>query len=136
MAIAILICRQNAKPGKLAISIQPPSAHDQRVHDRCAYGRNFSERAAKFRRRHMKNFALVRRDPRAGKSGRALQHRNIADEIARARGRENLLGIIPLLERVQFAAEHNRQAEIALARFEDRVPALEHTPLPQRLKQR
>src|SRR5207249_1432811 len=99
-------------------TIQAPTSHDQSIHDRCAYGGNFSERAAKFTCGNMKYLRLIRGNSRRRQRGRSLQHGDVAEKIARMRGRENLLGAIALLESFQFAAQHNRQAKIALTRFE------------------
>src|SRR5256885_15263322 len=67
-------------------------------------------------------YTTLFRSAHGRESRRALQHRNVAKEIARARGS----GVIALLECFQFAPQQNRQAKIALTRFEDRITALEH----------
>ncbi len=48
-----------------------------------------------------------------------MEHRDIAEEIALARGAENLFDVIALLKRLEFAAQDNGQADIALPGFEE-----------------
>jgi hypothetical protein len=48
-----------------------------------------------------------------------LEHRDITEEIALVRRPENLFDVIALLKGLEFAAQNNGQADIALSRFKE-----------------
>jgi hypothetical protein len=118
VAVPRAILREDAQPGKLAVALQPLPTHDERAHDRLADARQLGQRLAKPICGHFQNFALIRFASRAGQRRRAHEHRNVPDETARARSREDLLLPVARLEDFQLAAQDRHQPEIALARFE------------------
>src|SRR5438876_1446101 len=111
-------CRENAQPGKFPIASQSFSAHDQCLYDRLAYAGRFGERAPEFSRGHVEYLRLFRRYPRCRKDRRALEHRDIAEEIALARGAEYLFDAIALLNCLELAVPDKGMDGIALTRFE------------------
>jgi hypothetical protein len=119
MSFARSGCREDAQPGKFPIASQSFATHDQCLYDRLAHAWQFGERAPEFSRGHVEYLRLFRRHPRCRKDRRALEHRDIAEEIALARGAENLFDVVALLKRLEFAAQDNGQADIALPRFEE-----------------
>ncbi len=65
-----------------------------------------------------------------------MQHRNIADEVALPARGKDLLRTFPCFEDFGFAAQDNRQAEIALPCFEDKFATSQRAPLSEWLEQR
>ena len=112
-------CCENAQPGKFPIASQSFSTHDQRLYDCLAHTGQFGERASKFSRGHVEYLRLVRRYPCCRKDRRALEHCDIAEEIALVCSAENLFDAIALLKRLESAAQDNGQPDIALPRFEE-----------------
>jgi hypothetical protein len=109
-------------------------AHDEGADDRLAHARQFRERLPEPIRGHFQNLAFIRFASRAGHRRGAHEHRHVADEIARAGSREDLLLPVARLEDFQLAAQDHRQAEIALARFEYQLAAPQDAPCAERLE--
>jgi hypothetical protein len=116
-------CCENTQPCKFPVPSQSFSAHDQCFYDRLAHSGQFGECATEFSRGHVEYLRLFRRYPGRRKDRRALEHRDIASEIALARGGENLFDAIALLERLEFAAQDDSQTDVALPCFEDELTA-------------
>ena len=133
-AFARAVLRDDAQPGKLLVPLQPLPPHDESAHDRLAHARQLGERLPEPIRGHFQNFAFIRFAPRAGQRRRAREHRHVADEIARAGRREDLLLPVARLEDFQLAAQDHRQPEIALARFEDQFAAPHDAARAERLQ--
>src|SRR6266568_3807249 len=90
-----------------------------------------SARAPDLGCRDFQNFGLFRLHARCGQRGGALQHRNVADEVALPARGEDLLRTFPCFEDFGFAAQDNRQAEIALPCFEDKFATPQRAPLSE-----
>ena len=136
MSFACVACRENAKPGKFPIASEATATHDECVHDGRAHTRYFGERAPEFGRWHFENFRFRRSHAGGSQGGCALQHRDVADEIALACGRENLFRAIARFENFDLAAQDYREAKIALAGFINQFAAFQDAPLCQWLEQR
>ncbi len=113
--VAVFARREDAQPGKLVIPLQPLPPHDERVHDQLAHPGKLGERPAELLRRHVQQLGLVRFHARAGERRSALEHRDVADEIARARRGQDLLRAFAIFEDLHLAAEDDDEWEIALA---------------------
>src|SRR5262249_38688139 len=127
---------QHAQSRKLAIPTDSAAAHNERIDDRLANGRNFCECAPKFGRRNVEYLGLIRCDSGRTEDRRALQHRYVAHEIALARVSQIVFGSVARLERFEFAAQNNCQSEIALPGLKDEIATLHDTTLSEGLKQR
>ena len=68
MSVAIVRRGQDTEAGELAVTIQSPPPHNERVDDRRADRRYFGQGAPKLRGRDVENFRLVGSDARAGES--------------------------------------------------------------------
>ena len=108
MALARVAQRNDAQPGELAVATEPPPAHDESVHNRLAHTGELGERAADFDRRNFQNFRLFRLHARTGQRGRALEHCDVADEIALSRCGENLFRAFACFKNFDFATQNNR----------------------------
>ena len=64
-----------------------------------------SERLPKPIRGHFQNLGFIRLASRAGQRRCAIEHRHVADEIARPGGRQDLLLSVARLEDFEFAAQ-------------------------------
>src|SRR6266436_4865772 len=76
------IQRQYSKSAKFAIPLQTLPAHDERLHHRLAYSRQFDECLPDACRGHLQYLALLRFATGAREGSRPHQHRNIANEIS------------------------------------------------------
>ena len=84
----------------------------------------------------LQHFGFLRFHPRARQRRGSLQHRHIAEKIARVRSGENLFDAIARLEDFEFSLQRDREREFALTRFENEIAATKRAALPQRLQQR
>lgn len=121
----ILRRREHAQSREIRITLEPLPAHDERIHDWLAETGQFRERAAKLQRRHLQHFRFRGSDPRGRQRRGALEHGDVADEIALPGRAENLLGLIACLEDFRLAAQDHRERRIALARAENNVPTFQ-----------
>src|SRR5437867_6488374 len=120
-AFACAACSENAQPGKLPIASQSLATHDQCLYDDLAHTGQFGERAPEFGRGHVEYLGFRRGYPHRGQGRRALQHRDIANEIALACSGEDLFRAIARLESLDLAAQDNGQTKVALPGFENQV---------------
>ena len=65
-----------------------------------------------------------------------MQHRHITDEIALVRNREFLFDVVPPLEDLYFAAQHNSQPDVPLPGFVHYFSLLRDTAFSKWFKQR
>ena len=100
--------RDHAQARKLPVAHETSPPHDERVHDWLRDAGQFRERAPQFGRRDLQNLGLLGFHPGAGQRRRALEHGDVADEIARARCAEDLLGLFAFLENLDLAAQDDR----------------------------
>src|SRR6266404_8034745 len=89
MTLARLTQRDDAQSGEFAVAPEPPSPHDESVYNGLAHPRELSERAADFDCRNLQNLGVFRLHARTRQRGRALEHCDVADEIALSRCSEN-----------------------------------------------
>src|SRR6476660_9590645 len=88
MSLARVTSGQHTHAREFTIATKPSPSHDQGIDDCLAYGGDFRERAPEFSRRNMENLGLVRYNSARTENRCALEHRNVADEIALVRIRE------------------------------------------------
>lgn len=80
------------------------------------------------RRRHFEEFRFLRFHTRAGERGGALKHGDVADEIAFARSRQNLLRVFTQLVNFQLAAQDHGERKVTLAGAENHLAAFADAP--------
>ena len=119
---------------KLAIATQPPSSHDQRVHDWFADPWQFGQCPSEFIRGHVQNLGFIRCHSRSRERRCPLQHCHVADEIALVRNREFLLDVIPPLDYLDFATQNNSQPNVPLASFVHHLATLHDTTMSEWFK--
>jgi hypothetical protein len=120
---------QYTQSSKFAVPRDSTPPHDQGVHDWFADPWYLSQHAPQFSRRQMKDLSFVRCDPRRRERRCALQHCDVANEIALVPDCEFLFDAIPLLDDLYFAAQDNRQTDVPLPGFEEHLTALDDTAL-------
>src|SRR5205814_9918295 len=96
---------------------QPTAKKEERGEKRATDEPPLRKGAAEFRRRHLQYLGFLRLHARTRESRGSLQHRHIADEIARLRDGENLFFAFSRFEDFDFAAKNDRQSEVTLAGF-------------------
>src|SRR6266566_4567878 len=122
-SVARAVLSDNPQAGKLSVAPQSLPAHDERADDRFAHAWQIGQGPTNGRRGHLEYLGFVGFASGACQRGCAHEHGDVADEIARAGGSQDLFLTVARFEDLQAATQDNGQSEIALAGFEERLAA-------------